>query len=665
MLTGQRTFSGATPADTMSAVLNLTPPNVQSSTHPIPPALQRIVARCLDKEPANRFQNAADLAFALQTVSLDASGAAIVVAPPRPRRWPLAAALVVGAGVLVAAALWWLTTRSSTTTARVLQFEIAPPGPLVNGTGSGGGRFVVSPNGEWIVMRLSDTSGITRLWLRRLSEVTAQPLAGTEGVLDGARPIWSPDGAELAFTTRTELKRIRLADQSVQLIAQLPNPMLFNSRGAWSDAGDILVGDATGRVYRASLTENVVSVLRESPPGILTVVHGFFKGTQKYVAGVRAAGGQTTGELFIESLGDDSRTKISSVSSEARTVGADMVLYQVGNTVYAQRYDLRNNSAIGAATPVVADAALHQFTASDDVLAISPTTANVFRWHDRAGRALGTVSAPGRWGSFDLDSAGTRVVVRDDENAELWVVDTTKGSLERLTFAGGFNNDAAWFPDGRRVAYSRGSGSGAATANSAAIVALGIPSQNIFDDPKGVAIDDISPDGEWVLHHRRGAAALASGEVVARRLNGSESIVVARCRGLIDGARVSDDGRWLAFNCDESSRPEVYVVPFRRDGDRLLVSSAGGMQPKWRNDGRELYFLALDGSVMAASLSEQSGRLMLEVPRPLFKTSLAPAANNDQYGVAGDGQRFLIREPSAATTIRVTVNWRRTMGLAH
>lgn len=262
-----------------------------------------------------------------------------------------------------------------------------------------------------------------------------------------------------------------------------------------------------------------------------------------------------------------------------------------------------------------------------------------------------------------MGADGATVVAARDVSAgstlrNLWTFDA-RGVEDRLTFGATRDNDPIWSGDGRRVVFS--SGTGVNTATTARIVAAGGEPQTLADDVAGLAIDDWSPDGRWLVYHQRpGMPGAEPGVLFARDLQASAtSRRVARCaNGTLDEAHLSRDSRWVAFNCDESGRNEVYVVPFPDGGPRIRVSVDGGVQPAWRGDGREVYFLSPEGAMMAAEVTPHP-ELRIGAPRRLFETGLTPSNQTDQFRVTADGQRFLMLEPDSGTLpLRVIVNWR-------
>ena len=205
--------------------------------------------------------------------------------------------------------------------------------------------------------------------------------------------------------------------------------------------------------------------------------------------------------------------------------------------------------------------------------------------------------------------------------------------------------------DGRRVAYA----SGAVNATVDLFVAVaGQQAQKVHTDKGGTALDDWSPDGRWLLYHRRdGLSPQPRASLLAAAIDRTaEPVAVVRCEGAIaDQGRFSPDGRWVAFNCNESGRHEVYVAPFMHDGDRVRVSVDGGVQPIWRSDQRGLFFLGPDGHLMAASVESAASGLKAGTPRALFETQLAPNFQSEQFAVAPDGQRFLFLVPASGTSV--------------
>ena len=303
--------------------------------------------------------------------------------------------------------------------------------------------------------------------------------------------------------------------------------------------------------------------------------------------------------------------------------------------------------------------------AGRNVLAVrsqEPRRTEQLTWYDRGGRPLGTIGAPDPISTFDLSPDGRSVAIARSGPTSggevLLVIDTARGVTSRLTgreFGG--VEDPVWSPDSRRVAFKALSGGKSvlvvkpADGGAERVVTDGRFADDVF-------LEGWSPDGRylavsiWEGPRRRGALLQVDGK--------SEPITFAESAN--EEADFSPDGHWLAYSTQADSGSEVFVVPVPPTGERRQMSAGGGAQPRWRRDGRELFYLALDGTLMAVSIS-RAGRFEESAPRPLFRTGLVVAPDYDQYDVSPDG-RFLITvpaDPLEGTVIDVVLNWQSVL----
>jgi hypothetical protein len=660
MLSGHRAFDAHTSADTISAVLNRDPGDLVSRPdRVIPPALARIVSRCLEKDPAARFQSAADLAFALRAITLDsgATSGAHITADVRPARaaarWR-EVALAGVATVAVAGCAWlWLT--------RPERAEPAPPGPValfdvpLPETPT---RMNLSPDGKWLLGSI--VGGGTNYWLRSQADGTFQTVPGTQP--RSGHFGWTADGHAFDFAGPRGIVRLRLADRMASVIAPAPN-WSAPVTGVWSPT-HLVMTDIQGDIYVMSSGE------RASPPTRLIPGNG----TQRAILGFAGSDTQflflqlgkapSDSGLFVASVESPNPMRISEETWDyGKVVAGNLLILKRGETLYAQRVSRDGRQLLGAPEHVAStlSAAPAAWSASDNgVFAWVPSNNVRFRWYERSGQAAAFVGPPGTWGAFDLSRDGRRVVASrpaSDQLANLWTIDLTRGLEERLTFGQDRDGDVAWLGDGTQALMSSGP-----SANQTRAAFRVQPGQNpvkVYEDPLGVALDDWSPDGRWILYHRRQFND-QSREMLAMAVGGTEPArTIVRCQGgTPDQGRFSPDGRWVVYNCNESGRHEVYLVPFLREGPRVRVSADGGVQANWRLDQREIFFLAPDGRMMAAPITMTGESVTVATPLALFDTEFVPTFSGEQYAVSPDGQRFLLKVPAeGAQTLRFLINW--------
>jgi Tol biopolymer transport system component len=663
MLSGRRAFDAATSADTISALLNRDPADMISRPdRVIPPPLVRIVSRCLEKDPTARFQSAADLAFALHAVALDSTittGAQRVsaTAARTASRWREGVWASV-ASVAVATSVWlWMTRPAPVQPAAspVALFDVPLPDASV-------ARLALSPDGTWLLG--SPLGGQTTHWLRSMSDGAIHTIPVTGGRIGTFG--WTADGQAFDFADSRGIGRVRLADlanRSSSLLAPHPKwaaPVF----GKWSRT-HLVAADGRGDIWVMAGAGQplTMSRLMAGDGAVQRVIAGFAASDTQFVFLQRSKEPQDSG-IYVASIEGPAPVRISDqIWDHGQVAHGNMLLLQRGESLYAQRLSTDGRSLVGQPVVVVASlaAAGASFSASDNgVLAWVPSTDLRFRWYERSGLAGAFVGPPGIWGTFDLSPDGRRLIASrqtSEASRNLWTIDLTRGIEERVTFGETRDGDVAWLGDGSQALMA--SGPSVNQTLAAYRVRPGEEPAKIHEDPLGFALDDWSADGRWILYHRRQFTD-STRELLAVSVDGREPArPVARCQGgMPDQGRFSPDGRWVAYNCNESGRHEVYVVPFLREGSRFRVSVDGGMQANWRLDQREIFFLALDGRMMAAPITATANSIAVGAPAALFDTSLSPLFSGEQYAVTPDGQRFLLRVPAeGAQTLRFLINW--------
>jgi eukaryotic-like serine/threonine-protein kinase len=668
MVTGRRPFQGTTSASVIGMILERDPPPPSSVQPMAGGALERVIQKCLARDPDARWQTAQDLRDELTWI-----GGGDAALPRQARsdgtswRYGLAGA-VLGAALAAAglvASPGWTSVQPVASVSR-LQLTIPRLAHLES--------LTVSPDGRRIAFIAADAQGQNLVWVRDLSENAPRPLAGTEGAFAGSPPFWSPDGQSLAFVAGRRLKRIRVAAGGVVTLADVPGAVMG---GSWGRDGTILVGtqhmSRTHGVHRTSDAGGPLLPLVPLEP------RAFLHGSPKFLPDDRRF-------LYLSWAFDEERRQICMASLDEPTgrcfpmkvhflagfTPDGHLVYARGDTLFAQPVDFTNVRATGEPVVIAERLSRDPFGrtsvsmagATTLVYQTAPAEVRQFVWVDRTGRRGGLVGEPGAYGGFDLTARGEFVLAEraDVSGTNLWLIDATRGGTTRAV-ASAVAHERLLGPvfagDGRRFFYRTH------RAGRTAIVeqpTRGGEDRVVFEYPaEGIVyLADVSEDGQY----------LAVGIVEPGRMyavvvprTGGDPVTIAE--GPIDAAsvRFSPDGRWAAHVSQESGQPQVFVSPLPPTGERWPVSTTGGVQPAWRGDGRELYYLAPDGSLMAVPIA-MGPTFEAGVPVPLFGTrELVGLFRIPGYRPTADGQRFLLNavregdQAATTTTLEVVLNW--------
>jgi Tol biopolymer transport system component len=669
MLAGHRAFRGESPADTLSAILKEDPPALSESNRNVAPALERLVLHCLEKDPAARFHSANDLAFALEALSGATAGsgepAASTHAPAGRgvRRRELIAWGVAGAALLAALlslVLPALRRAPQEAPAAATRFLITQP---VEGEVTG--APVISPDGRRVVLVVRDAAGKQSLWLRPLDALDAQQLPGTEA---GGQPFWSPDGRSIGFIAAGKLKKIDFAGGPAQTLSDA-----ISVGGAWNREGVIVFSrSATEGLYRipaAGGTPEALTTLDQSRNEYIHAWPHFLPDGRHflYVAGTSP---REKSAIFIGSLDSKPPRLLLGVESSAAYAPPGYLLYAREGTLVAQPFDADRLELTGEAVPVVRQIGFTQGNARAH-FSVSETGTLLYRsdtaaadtqlvWFDRAGKQLDTVGAAGHYSDIRLSPDGKRVAFQrlDPEQgaSDIWLIELARGTTSRLTFDPANDGDAVWSPDGGRVVFSSAR---EGLPNLYQKLSSGAGGEELLLKTEDAKLaNDWSPDGRHVLYN---AMSRQSFDLWVLPLFGERRPEpFLRTDFQESGGRFSPDGRFVAYVSDESGRFEVYVQSFPASGGKWQVSNGGGASPRWRRDGRELFYLSADGKLMAVEVDGSSDTFEAGVPVPLFETRVGAISGDSPYDVAADGRRFLVKVlvgENAPAPVTVVLNW--------
>ena len=678
ILTGRALFAGDTVTDVIAAVVTKEP-DLDALPASTPRAVRRLVSRCLRKDPRTRLPDMGAARLELQEVLAGTSTDA--EAPPREsaeasRTARRQRARERGAFLAVALALggllaFLLRERLSEAPERrsPAHFVLDTPEDLAFWPWS---PVAVSPDGRHVAIIGTSSTGTRQLWLRPLDATEARPLPGTVGALGGH--FWSPDSASIAFAAEGELRRITLASGTVQRLSKLPQEF---DAGTWGAEETIVfaAGGPNTRLYSLPAAGGEARLLTSPDEGRKETGHGwpqFLSDGRRLLFVVGAADEETSG-LYVTSLASPAlKRRLGPANGRFQVVPGHLLFVRDGNLM-AQPFDPRalatTGEAVTLASSVAAFASVPTFgwfsaSATGRVawLSTPSSTDTRLEWVDRNGRTLGALGEASRYGQFALSPDGRRVaaeVANAEGRYDLWLIDVARGVPSRLTTDPGDEREPVWSPDSKELVFtSDATGDqnilrkGIQGADAAA------PLPNAIGQTS--AARDI-PEG-WV-RDKSTLLYLTIGEAErtlwAASLDGREPPEALVKGFAIDEPRVSPDGRWLAYISDQSGSFEVYVEPFRRPGEKMRVSATGGGQPRWRGDGKELFFLAADGSLMAVAVGTEGAGLTVGLPTALVPAKTLRAAlqgpDYDDYDVAASGQRFLVKRGQGLEPPRIHV----------
>jgi serine/threonine protein kinase/Tol biopolymer transport system component len=700
LLAGRRPFDAANDLELLKAIAHATPAPLPEQ---VPELLRNAVDKALEKEPADRYQTMQDLVADLRRATRK-TGAQPSLATPAKRRharvaWLIGEAAVFMAvgGAAVFGALRWL--EKPAVQAKRMQFTIPAPGYQING-------LAISPDGTRIAY-VSNASGMRQIWLRPIDSLDAHVLAGTEGA---TAVFWSPDSRYVAFGAEGKLKKLDVNGGPAQTIADQQRGLYG---GTWSPSGTILY-NATVKTFGVAPTsggnkrswptqpkdDDAPRVLPEKLPDgdhFLYVSPAMPLGSSGRTLLVGSLATGESSRLADFPVGDDFVPGNLTATTIAYADG--YVLYLLsgnGGTLSALPFDATALAVRGAPVPVAEHVAEFSVSATGVLVYRElelPTTVAAppqhrLVWVDRHGEPVAEVPAPAGYRLPSLSPDGRRIALRvpgQNGLGDVWTIDAENGAPTRITFDDAEDGAPIWSPDGTQLAFNSGRKATLARMPTALYrrAANGAGADELLfaaGDSATVAPIGWSSDGRLLLFARNELLAQERVDVWALELNGERT-----ARPIIESparkgpARLSPNGRWLAYGTDETKVVEVVAQPFPDVArGKWQISKGGGSQPRWRGDGRELYYLALNGDLMAVDVDTTSDVLTTGAPHKLFATGAPPNTNvvvDYDFDAAPDGQRFLLNlvasgKPAQASTdtaaaadlpLHVIVNW--TAGL--
>jgi Tol biopolymer transport system component len=671
MLTGRQPFTGETITDLLGAILHAEP-DWDALPAGVRPGVRALLQRCLEKD-RRRFYAIGDFRVELED-ALTAVPAAVREVPTwrRSLPWIAAALFAVTTIVLLPAAF---VVRSSAPLLSRFLVDLPPGVRLPAGAAA---CPTLSPDGRYIAF-VGISEDISRVFLRPTASLSAQPIAGTENA--GECPFWSPDSGFIGFFAGGKVKKVAVsAGTPVLLCDAMPKD---ESRGAqeagnsgvWN-ANDVILFAHQGSVHRVDASGGPCIPIRTLDASKSESSHApmsFLPDGRRFLYVSRASDlvARTPafrGELRVGSLDSSTDTPLFPVSSRVTYSDSGHLVFVRDGTLIAQRFDTRSLSLSGDIVRIVEGVAYSSngnaaFSVSGNGMLVyraADSATSQFLRFDRTGKVPSPVGEPGPYTQFDLSPDGTRIAVSKYDPGpsvqNIWVIDWARGVSQKLTFNAAFSgSDVVWSPNGLQIARH------SVKKESFGIVATNVSGvgedTTLLEGRQRVGIEDWSKDGRhiaYVLDEGTGARDI----YVSPLFDDRKAIRITHTRSDENEPHFSFDGKWIAYGSNKSGTWQVYVISFPALDQGCQVSAGGGGQPRWRRDGKELYYLGPDGKMMAVDITA-APTLDCGPPRELFDTGLRMNPVVDQYAVTPDGQRFLVLKPQEAAPAPLTVvlNW--------
>jgi len=665
MVTGKRAFEGKSQLSVASAILEKEPEPITTTKPMTPPLLEHAVKKCLAKLPDDRWQSASDLASELKWIGEAGSqtGEVARVSAGRSRReraaWLLAAALsvlLIGGGTA-----WW---QASNKRPHPMYFHASVP--------FAANDLALSPDGHTLAMVASSAQANDyALWTYEVGSHRTNSLDGTQGA---TYPFWSPDAKSIAFFAAGKLKKADVSGGQVQVLCDAPN----GRGGTWNRDGVIVfTPDSVGGLFRVSSLGGSPVEMTKPDSSRLETSHRWPvflpDGKHFLYLGANFSGQSENNAIFLGSLDSQERRLLVSTSANAAFAEPGYLLYLRDiKTLVAQPLDRRRFVLTGETHALSVEALYFPtvgravFSVSGGDLLVTQTgkgaSLSQLTWFDRSGKLAGTAGVPGAYNNVRLSPDGRRIAADQadpERNSDIWIHEPARRATTRLTFDAASNQAPIWSPDGKQILFM---------SNRKVYPRLylknadGSGSEEKVNDPGGFfAVNpwDWSRDAKYILFKKGNELWYLSGpEHSAKPL--------LQAKWTVRNAQFSPDGRWMAYASNETGSMEIYVSPFPSVSAKWQVSRGGGQEPRWPQDGKELFYLSAEGKMMAVPVTA-SASFEVGSPVALFQTHRRqPVSSQDvfSYDVSSDGQRFLVItkvDEANPAPLSVLLNWASEM----
>jgi Tol biopolymer transport system component len=661
MATGKKAFEGKSQASLIAKILETDPPPISSLQPMTPPALDRVVKKCLAKEPEKRWQAASDVCDELKWIAEGGTlTSTAAVAAPVGKNWlrttlwaGVAAVACVGVGV----AVWFLKPAAPKVVTRFVMS--LPEGQRLQDNFS---ALAISPDGTRLVYSAGPGNLTSRLYVRAMDGLEAQPIPGTDG---GQNPFFSPDGQRIGFITNAgKLATVPLSGGAPVNLAEVRFPGFYGA--SWGSQGMIaFVPQGAGPVLQISDTGGEPKPLtrlekRESAHGYPELLAG-----GEGVLFTALLSGAAT-NIVAQSLTTAEHHVLTQTGEQPRYAPSGHLLYVQGGTLMAARFDPQRLAITGAAVPVVqgilstGGVAEYSFSSTGTLVYVPGSFQGAqsrLVWVDRKGAEQPVAAPAHNYVLPRVSPDGKRVAVNIEEaDSQIWLYDLDRETLTRLTFEGSTNIDPVWTPDGKRIAlkgsdnrlfWQPADGStGAEALTKSELAGNNVPG-SWSPDGQVLSFMEVNPETGY--------------DIYILPLKDGKPRPFLRTPSLETAPRFSPDGHFIAYASDESGRLEIYVRPYPGPGGKWQISTQGGGEPVWNPKGSELFYRS--GNKMMAVDFTTRPTFSAGKPKVLFEGSYVPTPRSfPDYDVSPDGQRFLMlkaggSEDTRSTQINVVLNW--------
>jgi len=671
MITGRRAFEGKSQFSVLGAILDHEPERVSAFRPTSPPRLDETVRRCLAKNPDQRYGCMHDVRIQLEALAETAPQAETV----QPETAKAAAAsprlpwMVAGLAVLIALAVGTAYFFRVPNPAPVVQSSILPPQRTAFITmlpSSGPPAF--SPDGTRLAFSARDDKGKVLLYVRPLSWLTAKALTGTD---DAMYPFWSADSREIGFFADGKLKKISADGGPPQTLCDAPS----GRGGTWNKDGMIVFAAATtlplSSVSAAGGTPTPASKFNSSQEENSHRWPFFLPDGKHFLFWARSARGAAESIVYLGELGSLEARAVMKNDSTAAYASGHLVFLR-DQTLVAQPFNTSRLEPSGDAEPIAEHVGLNGSTARP-LFSVSQTGALVYQaglaeggwnllWRGRDGKPLGSAAQADRYVSPALSPDGSHLAVMVFSGAQgigdIWVFDLVRGTSTRLTFGAGSKNSPVWTPDGKMVAYSS-TLKGPPHIYARAADGSGAE-KTILETPEVIELPEtFSSDGRYLVYSRHVPKSESTNHLwVLPLFAEGKPFPVVQTTFDERLSAISSDSKWIAYQNNESGRYEVYITPFPGGGPKWQVSTNGGISPKWRKDGKELYFIDSLDNIVAVDVNASANAVHLGVPRALFQ-AVGIQREYGPYDVTADGKKFLINSGNVNVSdpLTLVLNW--------